>query len=290
MYRFERDILGMNEVRWTGNGDFVSDNFVMMYSGGDKQKRGVGFLMTKDIRKSIVGCGTISDRAIMIKIKCKPTDINMIQVYAPTSDSSEEDHEEFYETLDLVIKLCKNPEIKIVMGDLNAKVGRSKRDTAVEPFGLDVSNKRGNKWNDRCVEHDMSVMNTWFKQHERHLYASVYYLTINRRYRNSVLMCKTKSSADCNSDHNLLFAKLRYKLKRLHPSKRTPRLDLRTLRSTPALQKHYSIEVQNRFDELANDYSQGYNIDESDPEVKWKILENALVENAERVIPKNEQL
>ena len=142
----------------------------------------------------------------------------------------------------------------------------------------------------------MSVMNTWFKQRERHLYTwksprdlyrnQIDYLIINRRYRNSVLTCKTKPSADCNSDHNLLFAKLRCKLKRLRPSKRTLRLDLRTLRSTLALQKHYSIEVQNRFDELENDYSQGNNTDESDPEVKWKMLENALVESAERVIPK----
>ena len=114
----------MSEVRWTGNGEFVSDIFVMMYSGGDKHERGVGFLMTKDIRKSIIGCWTTSDRAIMIKIKCKPTDTNMIQVvHAPTSGSSE-DLEEFYETLDSVMKLCKNHEIKIVMGDLNAKVRR----------------------------------------------------------------------------------------------------------------------------------------------------------------------
>ena len=169
------------------------------------------------------------------------------------------------------------------MDDLNAKVGRGKRDTAVgRPFGLSVSNKRGDKWNDWCIEHDMSVMNTWFKQHERYLYMwkspgdlyrnQIDYLTVNRRYRNSVLMCKTKSSADYNSDHDILFAKLRCKLKRLHPSKRIPILDLRTLRSTPVLRKHYSIEVQNRFDELVNNYSQGNNIDESDPEVKWKSL------------------
>ena len=63
---------------------------------------------SKDTRKSNIGCWTISDRAIMIKIKCKPTDINMIQVYAIKSDSSEEDLEEFYETLGSVMKLYKN--------------------------------------------------------------------------------------------------------------------------------------------------------------------------------------
>ena len=85
---------------------------MMIYSGGDKHKRGVGFLITKDIRKSIIGYWTISGRAILIKIKCKPTDINMKQVYAPTSDSSKENLEEFYEILDSVMKLCKNHELK----------------------------------------------------------------------------------------------------------------------------------------------------------------------------------
>ena len=33
--------LGMNEVRWEGNGEFVSDDYVIMYSGGDKHKKGV---------------------------------------------------------------------------------------------------------------------------------------------------------------------------------------------------------------------------------------------------------
>ena len=63
----------------------------------------------------------------MIKLKCKPVDINVIKVYALTSDSSDEDLEEFYGILNSAIKLCKNHEIKIVMGDLKAKVGRGRQ-------------------------------------------------------------------------------------------------------------------------------------------------------------------
>ena len=132
MDHLELDILGLSEVRWRGNGEIMSDDYVLLYSGGAQHEKGVGFLMTKTTRKSVVGCWTISGQVIMIKLKCKPVDINLIQVYAPTSESLVEDLEEFYGILDSAVKLCKNNEIKIIMGDLNAKVGRDKRNTAVE--------------------------------------------------------------------------------------------------------------------------------------------------------------
>ena len=147
--------------------------------------------MTKTTRKSVIGCWTISDRVIMIKLKCKPVDINLIQVYAPTSESSVEDLEEFYGILDSAVKQCKNNEI--IMGDLNTKVGRGKHNTAMGPFRLGDSNKRGDIWNDWCVENCMIVMNTWFKQHERNLYTwkspgdlfhnQIDYISINSRCR-----------------------------------------------------------------------------------------------------------
>ena len=112
----------------------LSDDYVLLYSGGAQHKKGVGFLMTKTTRKSVIGYWTISDQVIIIKLKYKPVDINLIQVYAPTSESSVEDLEESYGILDSAVKLCKNNEIKIIMGDLNTKVGRGKHNTIVGPF------------------------------------------------------------------------------------------------------------------------------------------------------------
>ena len=53
----------------------------------------------------------------------------IVQVYAPTSTSPEEEIENFYDDLDAAYKLCGSQEMKIVMGDLNAKVG-----TEQDPF------------------------------------------------------------------------------------------------------------------------------------------------------------
>ena len=49
--------------------------------------------------------------------------MSIIQVYAPTRASSEEEIEDFYSDLEDAHKKCGNQDIVIVMGDLNAKVG-----------------------------------------------------------------------------------------------------------------------------------------------------------------------
>ena len=88
------------------------------YSGGDNHERGVGILLNKTVANSVVGFCPVSVRIALVKLKAKPFDLNIIQVYAPTSASTEEELEEFYEELD---KCNKDHELDIVMGDFNAK-------------------------------------------------------------------------------------------------------------------------------------------------------------------------
>ena len=99
MQTLDVDILGVCETRWTGNGRFNSDDIVMLYSGGETHSNGVGIIMKKEFAKSIIGCWTISDRVMVIKLKGTPANINIIEAYAPTSTSSELDLETFYHHL-----------------------------------------------------------------------------------------------------------------------------------------------------------------------------------------------
>ena len=58
-----------------------------------------------------------------MKLFRKPFNLSIIQVYAPTSASSEEEIEAFYNDLVDAYKQCGSQEMVMVMGDLNAKVG-----------------------------------------------------------------------------------------------------------------------------------------------------------------------
>ena len=124
MDRLQIDILGLSEIRWTGGGKITSENTTIIYSGGDSHLRGVGFILNKDVAAALIGYWALSDRVLLIKIKGRPFNVCIIQAYAPTADSSEEDIEDFYGQLDQAKKQCKSQDILIVMGDFNAKVGK----------------------------------------------------------------------------------------------------------------------------------------------------------------------
>ena len=149
--RMRLDVVGISEVRWTGSGQIGSDGWNFYYSGGDKHEAGVGVLMRRDLAESVVGCWQVSKRVILIKIAAKPVGLNIMQVYAPTSDYGPNDVDEFYEQLESVRRQCKAEEVTIVMGDLNAKVGQGHSGSVVETSDWESemreeSVKAGIKW------------------------------------------------------------------------------------------------------------------------------------------------
>ena len=87
-------------------------------------------------------------------VDAKPLDINIIQVYAPISDSNDEELDKFYSELETAMKQCKSTDNTIIQGDFNAKVEKSSKDENVGAYGLDQRNEKGN----RLVE--------WAKEHE----------------------------------------------------------------------------------------------------------------------------
>ena len=92
------DLLGISEMKWTGMGHFTSDEHAIYYCGQDTlQRNGVTFICNNKFRRCVMDFNPINDRIATIRIQCKPINITVVQVYAPTSSSEEEDIEAFYE-------------------------------------------------------------------------------------------------------------------------------------------------------------------------------------------------
>ena len=91
MMRLNINILGINETRWTANGDFMIDGYKMIYAGGEKHERGVGLLLDDEIAKCVLGYWAVSDRVLLVKIQGQPFNISIIVVYAPTAESTEDE-------------------------------------------------------------------------------------------------------------------------------------------------------------------------------------------------------
>ena len=100
------DILGISELKWTGMGEFTSDDNYIYYCGQESLRRnGVAIMVNKRVRNVVLGCNLKNDRMISVHFQGKPFNITVIQVYSPTSNAEEAEVEWFYEDLQDLLEL-----------------------------------------------------------------------------------------------------------------------------------------------------------------------------------------
>ena len=100
MARENVDILRISELKWTGMGEFNSDDHYIYYFRQEFLRRnGVAIMVTKRVRNAVLGCSLKNDRKISVRFQGKPFNISVIQVYAPTNNIEEAEVEQFYEDL-----------------------------------------------------------------------------------------------------------------------------------------------------------------------------------------------
>ena len=100
MGRGNIDVLGISELKWTGMGEFNSDDNYIYYCGQKSLRRnGVAIIVNKRIRNAALSCNLKNDRMISVHFQGKPSNITVIQAYAPTSNTEEAEVERFYEDL-----------------------------------------------------------------------------------------------------------------------------------------------------------------------------------------------
>ncbi|GFN90825.1 craniofacial development protein 2-like protein [Plakobranchus ocellatus] len=201
MERMKLNILGLSEVRWKGAGKITSGGHEIIYSGGTESEKEVGIIVDQTVTKAIKGYWALSDSILLVKIAGKPVDLNIIQVYAPTANSNDEDLDKFYNELDTAKTQCESQDPLIIMGDFNAKVGTEKVDDIVGKHGLGIRNERGEKLIEWCQTNNIIVGNTWFQQPPRRKWTwkspgdetrnQIDYMMISKRYRNALLLAKT---------------------------------------------------------------------------------------------------
>ena len=118
------DILGISELKWTGMGEFNSDDHYIYYCGQESHRRnGVTIMVNKRVRNAVLGCNLKNDRMISVRFQGKSFNITVIQVYAPTTNAEEAEVQQFYEDLQDLLELTLKKDILFIVGDWNAKVG-----------------------------------------------------------------------------------------------------------------------------------------------------------------------
>ena len=106
MARVNVDILGISELKWTGMGEFNSDDHYVYYCGQESLRRnGIAIMVNQRVQNTILECILKNDRMISVRLQGKPFNITVFQVYAPTSNAEETEVEWFYEDLQDLLEL-----------------------------------------------------------------------------------------------------------------------------------------------------------------------------------------
>ncbi|GFS19811.1 endonuclease-reverse transcriptase [Elysia marginata] len=122
-------------------------------------------------------------------------------------------------------------------------------------YGIGTRNEAGERLVEFCLENNLFVANTMFQNHRRRLYTwthpdcprhQIDYILAQNRWRSSIMGVRTLPGADCGTDHELLMAEVKTRLKLLKPGARPIRYDLTELPLSIA----YKLEIKNRFDVL----------------------------------------
>ena len=170
MARVNIEILGICKLRWTGMGEFNSDDHYICYCGQESLRRnGVAIMINKRVQNSVLGCSLKNDKMIYIHSKANHS-ISWQSVYAPTSNAEEAEVERFHEDLQDLLELKPKKDVLFIIWDWNAKVGSQETPGVTDEFGLQVLNKAGQTLIDVCQENALVIVNNLFQQHKRRLY------------------------------------------------------------------------------------------------------------------------
>ena len=158
MARVSIDIVGISELKWTGMGEFNSDDHYIYYCGqGSLRRNGVAIMVKRRVQNAVLGCNLKNDRMISVRLQGKPFNITVIQVYAPTSNAEETEVEQFYEDLQDLLELTPKKDVLFIIGDWNAKVGSQETPGVTSKFGLGMQNEVGQRLIEFCQENALVI-------------------------------------------------------------------------------------------------------------------------------------
>ncbi|XP_068241177.1 craniofacial development protein 2-like [Palaemon carinicauda] len=163
---YSLDILALSETYCKRvKKETLDQGNIFIYSGRSDGvgREGVEMMMTPRAEKALTEWRVVNSRLLLAKFKSKQCNMSIIICYAPTNDSLEERKDEHYEEMQRVIDGIPERDIKFLIGDFNAKVGRNNQGienvVGVESLGK-VSNENDVHFISFCSANDLVIGDT----------------------------------------------------------------------------------------------------------------------------------
>ena len=164
MQRYSLKILGLGKTRWNGAGQtrLVSGDTII-YSGqeeGQPHIQGVALLWTPKATQALLSWEPVSPRILTARFNSKGRKVTILQCYAPTNIAELVETEIFCKQVQAIMDKTPKRDLKILMGDLNAKVGadNTNRELIMGRHGTGEQNENGELF----TEFDLVIGGTIF--------------------------------------------------------------------------------------------------------------------------------
>jgi hypothetical protein len=127
------------------------------------------FLVDSKFNHMVINFTPINERLCVIRIKGRFFNYSLINIHAPTNDSEEEAKDQFYEQLVQAYAACPSHDVKLVMGDANAKVGQVHQSTIGKHSLHESINENTLRLVDFAAGRQIAIKSTYFKHKRIHL-------------------------------------------------------------------------------------------------------------------------
>ena len=147
MIKYKIYILTLCEMRWTGSGKMKEDRKTIIYSGISKEHiLGVGICSSSPVAKALIGWKPVNKRIITVRFQTRHAKVTIISAHAPTMKVDDSKKDNFCKTLQNVIDEIPLHDIKLLMGDFDAQIGKSRQgmESTIGLYGS--SNIINDKW------------------------------------------------------------------------------------------------------------------------------------------------
>lgn len=246
--------MGISEMRWNECGQLVTPKgHVLLWSGmpseNDTHQYGVGLLVNARWRNAILNYKFVNERIIFVRFKCKARNLSIIQCYAPTEDTDDAVKQEFYDQLNNIIADTPKRDLKVLMGDFNAKVGSNNEDIehVMGKHGLGEMNNNGELLVELCWLNEFKIGGTLFPHKAEHKVTwvspdsrtqnQIDHICISAKWSNTLCDVRNKRGADIGSDHHMLMGSLRIKFTKALDTQRCPRVKYKIAKLKSAEQR-----------------------------------------------------
>ena len=225
---------------------------------------GTAFLVARRIEHLVLDFQKVSERMCVLRIKGRFKNYSIINVHAPHNEAPESDKDAYYELLGKTYDERPAHDIKIVIGDFNAKVGKEEvyRPTIGKYSLHDDTNENGQRMIFYAAERDLVVKSTFHRHRSRHLAtwehpntsippSQIDHCLISGRHFSDVIDVKTRWMANVDSDHYLVAVTVRAHIARVHNGQRdtTKRYAVQKL-NDPLVAETFAQNISTRLRQL----------------------------------------